>query len=708
MAGPESIVPPMLRLARLVAACALALLAALALLSSSAGAQATPGRSVVIAFWSAPIIDNYSLVGLPKGHEPHDLFLRDLARDPRLSLGLLSSVQGDYSEEQALLDISQGTRQPSSLYSPRNPYPLRLDTTTSTVLDWQRSVRRAHKVSITLKPGLLASSVPGGGAYVGVGGRNTVAAVAAANEHGRVAAVSLGPAQTLATRVQQMAARKRLVVVGVSPDAAGRAQIDQLVANRPAQQLLFVAYLPPTPPQQSLSSPASRLLKQTAFAMGRTGKVGGVTSATTRQDGLVSTIDIAPTVLDYLHVKVPKKVRGTDIKAGSRVSAAHLENLRRRWSDVRSSRQASSMRGVVAVAGIVFLVLGLLRGIRAAVAPALRIGALGLMWWPTTVLISAAVEPSTRLKETAIVAVLAIALAIVTDRVVRWPRGPAVPAAVGLAAYTIDLAFGGDLLTRSVLGPSVAFGARFYGVSNELEPLLPILLLVGLAAVMTGRPLTRRTPWIYAGAGLLLGIVVGWGRLGADVGGVITVGLAVAAATLVMLPGGITKRSVIVALLVPVAAIGGLILLDLGLSGGDHLSRNLLRTENSRELWELVARRYELAFRVLKSGRTPAYFLGVVLAVLFAIRNRRWLYGESPHRAWIAVMVGGLGAGIGGMLANDSGPILLVNSVVALATVTAYLLAGTRARVLTQEPAAPAPGPPPPPGERPAETVLAG
>ena len=158
-----------------------------------------------------------------------------------------------------------------------------------------------------------------------------------------------------------------------------------------------------------LASPASRLFKQTAFAMGRTGKVGGVTSATTRQDGLVSTIDIAPTVLDYLHVKVPKKVRGTDIKAGSRVSAAHLENLRRRWADVRSSRQASSMRGVVAVAGIVFLVLGLLRGIRAAVAPALRIGALGLMWWPTTVLISAAVEPSTRLKETAIIAVASAA-----------------------------------------------------------------------------------------------------------------------------------------------------------------------------------------------------------------------------------------------------------------------------------------------------------
>ena len=70
------------------------------------------------------------------------------------------------------------------------------------------------------------------------------------------------------------------------------------------------------------------------------------------------------------------------------------------------------------------------------------------------------------------------------------------------------------------------------------------------------------------------------------------------------------------------AAIAFLIVIDLGLSGGDHLSRNLLRTENSGELWELVSRRYELAFRVLKSGRTPAYFLGAALAVAFALRNR--------------------------------------------------------------------------------------
>jgi hypothetical protein len=707
-AGLESIVPPMFRPARLVAACALALLALLAVFAAPAGAQGDAGRRVVLAVWAAPVTTNYSLAGLQKGQEPRDLFLRTLARQPGLSVGLLSTVQGDYSEEQALLDMSQGTRQPSSLYSPRAPYALHLDRATSAFPDWARTVKRAHDVSVTLKPGLLAGSIPGGGGYVGVAGTNTVPAIAAANQQGRVTELSLGPVATLAARVQRMTATRRLVVVGVPPDAAGRAQLDQLVAGRAASELLLVSYLPPTPPKLALTTAPSRLYKQTAFGMGRQGKRGSVTSDTTRHDGLVSAIDVMPTILDYLDVDVPKKVRGTDIKVGGGIRAPRLEELRRRWSDVRSSRQSSSMRGVIAVAGIAFLILGLWRGLRAAVAPSLRLAALGLMWWPTTVLISAAIEPSTRLKETAIIAVLAILLALITDRLLPWPRGPALPAAVGLVVYTIDLAFGGDLLTRSVLGPSVAFGARFYGVSNELEPLLPILLLVGLAAVLTGRPVTRRTPVVYAVAGLLLAIVVGWGRLGADVGGVITVGLAIAAATLVMLPGGITWRAVVVAALVPVAAIGGLILLDLGLSGGDHLSRNLLRIENAGQLWELVSRRYELAFRVLKSGRTPAYFLGAGLAVAFAIRNRRWLYGGTPHRAWIAVLVGGLGAGLGGMLANDSGPILLINSILALGAVTAYLLGGTRARALADAAASTPPGPSPPPGERPAETVLTG
>jgi hypothetical protein len=145
-AGLESIVPPMFRPARLVAACSLALIALLAVVATPAGAQGDAGRRVVLVVWSAPVAANYSLAGLEKGQEPHDVFLRSLAAQPGLSIGLLSTVQGDYSEEQALLDISQGTRQPSSLYSPRAPYAQHLDPATASFADWARTVKRAHDV----------------------------------------------------------------------------------------------------------------------------------------------------------------------------------------------------------------------------------------------------------------------------------------------------------------------------------------------------------------------------------------------------------------------------------------------------------------------------------------------------------------------------------------------------------------------------------
>ena len=653
---------------------------------------------MVIAFYTAYPTDVLAFAGAQKPYEPQDTFLRYLGDKPQLQLGLWSSIQGEYTQPQALLDVSQGTRQSTALYKPRKILNLPFDVATSSFPDWPAISHRAKTVSVTIKPGLLAGSIPGGGAYAGVLGESPVPAIAAANTSGRVTRFSLGPLTTLARRAQQLSSRQRLVVVGVPPGPAGRAQLDALIAARTPDELLMVAQLPPSPPDRAITRPPPRYFKQPGFAI-ENGGTGSPTSGTTRRDGLISSIDLAPTALDWLGIDAPKKMRGEVIESGNAQSAKQLEKLRRRWTDVRGSRQSSSFRAVIALAGVIFLIIGAFRGIGAAIGPALRYGALGLMWWPTMVLASAALQPQARLVEAAFIASTSILLAIITDRLLRWPRGPILPVAVCLVAYTADLAAGGELLTRSALGPSVAFGARFYGISNELEPLLPILLLTGLAAALSGHPVTRRTPVIYAVAGFILAVIVGWGKLGADVGGVITIGMGVAVATLVMLPGGITIRSLIVTALVPVAAIGLLILIDLGLSGGDHLSRNLLRTENSSELWELVSRRYELAFRVLKTGRTPAYFLAAALGVAFAVKNRRWLYANLPHRAWVATLIGGLAAGVAGTVTNDSGPVLLVNAVLALAGVTAYLLGGTQAKAVELKDRAEAaaesgPGPP--------------
>ena len=593
---------PVLRLGRVAALCALAGLLAGALAAAPAVAQEP--RTAILAVWQAGPRDNLVFAGPDGPDEPQDLFLRHLGANPRLSLGLMASIQGDYNQEQALLDITQGTRQSTFIYEPRDIVPLSFQARGGggRLSGWEADVRRAATVSTTLRPGLLASTIPGGAGYAGVADANADASIAAADRQGRIAAASLGPAATLAQRTRQLLASKRFVVVGLPADSTGLRALDQLIATRAPGELVLVTQLPFTPPERSVGEAAVRYFKQPAFAMADGPPTGSVTSGTTRQPGLVSSIDVAPTVLEHLGVAVPARMRGQRIEESERLSALRLEQLRRRWADVRNQRQSASMRAIVALTGVIVLLLGALRGFTLTLVSALRVGALGLMWWPAMVLASAALEPGPRLLESFLIAGGAVGLGALTDRFVAWPRGPLVPAAATLAFYTIDLAGGLHLLTRSVLGPSLAFGARFYGISNELEPLFPIFLLAGLAAILTGRQTSRRIALLYGVCGVVLGLIVGWGRLGADVGGVLTVAGAMAVATLVMLPGGITRRAVVIAVLTPVAALAALIAVDLALSGGSHLARNLLRAEGIGELWELVTRRYVLAFQALIRG----------------------------------------------------------------------------------------------------------
>jgi len=652
--------------------CTLAALAGAAALPAAAAAR----TSVVLAFWSATPQQNLNFDKGKDTYEPKDTFLRELEARHGMSIGFFSAIQGDYNQQQAFLDISQGSRQSNALYQPRDPVPLTVQPAGggATIKDWDLARKRAKKVSVTIRPGLLASQIRGGAAYVGVTGLNDFGAIVAADEPGRVAAFSLGTAVSIPSRTQALLRAKRFVTVNLPVGAEGRAALDGLLQTRSPGELIMIAHLAPTPPQFGLTRPPTRFYKLPAFGYFDGRAVGrGVSSITTRQSGLISSIDLLPTVLDHLGIKVPDKARGEPVRLGKRLKASRLEQLRRRWSDVRAGRQGSSLRSVLALAFLVTLLIGIFKGLGRAVAPGLRIGALGAMWWPTFVLAAGLVEPQKRLPESAFIAGMSIIAAGITDRVLPWPRGPILPAAVGLAAFTLDLALGTDILTRSALGPSVTFGARYYGISNELEPLLPIMLLVGIAALFTRREPSRRLTVIYVLAGLGLGIVVGWGRLGADVGGVLTVGGGFTVATLVMLPGGITKRSIAIAALVPFLAIGGLIAIDLLLSGGDHLTRNLTRSQGLTDLYELVARRYELAYKVLINGRTPFFFLGAGIAVAFAVRNRAWLYAPLRGRVWHAALLGGLGCGIIGALTNDSGPVLLTNAVMALAAITAYI-----------------------------------
>jgi hypothetical protein len=589
---------------------------------------------------------------------------------PELALGMLSATQSGYSPQQALLDITAGTRTSRGTYNPKTPPDMSLlpippaapdGSASGQIVNWLAAVARAETAPADIVPGLLASSVPGGGGYAGIHGQTNLEAVVAARRAGVVDTVSLGPGDTVAARANALLARERLVVALLPPGYAGDRQLDELIAARRHGELLIAMEDPPpfTGPQ----------LLWTGIA-GLGPADAGFTSATTHIDGVVAAIDLLPTILRHLGEPVPDEVRGQPIRIAGPRDADALRALDDRLSVIASRRIPALETFLLTWLGVILLA-GTLRD-RAGVRFGMRIGGLAVMWLPSLLLLSAALAPSEQ-AELFLIAGGSFALALLTDRLLPWPRGPAAPTFVALAAYAVDLANHSHLVIRSLLGPSPRSGSRFYGLGNELEIALTIVLLVALAALLRNRGRTRGNALAFVLGGIALAVIVGSGRLGADVGGIFTIAGGAAVATLMLLPGGVTKRAIALAIAAPLAGLAALAALDLATSGDGHFTRTVLHGSASDQL-NTFERRYELAWSIVSSGYAPLLTLLCGLAVAYAIVHRDRVYAPIRGDAvWRAALGGGLAASIAGSLFNDSGPLLLFIGIVAIGFVTAYL-----------------------------------
>ena len=638
--------------------CLLAPSAALAQSSASQGSAARgdavgaalSGPRVVIAFLPLPTQRRTE----DDVTEPQLAFrpiLDRLAARASLSIGMSSAAQGQYDPFQALLDITQGTRVSLSSYEPKRPPELLLNSDGrggGFFQGWLEQGLRAESAPAEILPGLLAASVPGGAAYVGVSGRTQREALVAANRAGRVDATSIGSSRDVARRVRDQLRSHRLVVAGLPTGIAGDGALDALIEAHRARELLIVMQTPP-------DRRGAQLLPVGVLGLGGPQQLR---SDTTHLDGIIAGIDVLPTTLEWLGIAVPGHVKGQPIRLVPGRSAAALESRADRLRVVLP-RRLPALWTLIGAWLVVFLAAVLVAD-RRGQRWALRVGALAVLWVPAVVLLTAALEPS-RTMELMLVAVLALAFAALTDAFVRWPRGPALPALAGVAAYVIDLAFGSPLIIRSLLGPNPLFGSRFYGIGNELEATLSALMIIGIGALLFGRGRSRGGVAAFAAGGVALAVAVGAGRLGADVGGVITVAAGAATAALLMLPGGLTARALLVALAAPAVALAALAAIDLTTGGDAHFTRTVLRADDSGALWDVVTRRYELAGRAVIRGFMPAATLIAVLAIAVGIRHReRILAPVGDDAGWLAAMGGTIAVGMGGALFNDSGPVLLL------------------------------------------------
>ena len=526
-----------------------------------------------------------------------------------MSVGLMSPVTGGYEPGQLPLDVSQGARIPTRLYDDDLP-ALRLSG--GRLGGWAAVLERAADAPGDLEPGLMAATLERAGRRVAYAGGGFLAP-AAADRAGRVDGAR-----------GAMPAPGTVLVADLPGLAAVRA------AARLPDTLVIVFARPP-----------AERLRLLPAGMAGPGEEGMLRSATTRRDGLIAATDIAPTVLRHMGVAVPGDIQGQEIERTGDPALDELRTLAARL-DVVTSRRGPALLAFAALL------------LAAALVAGRRIPLLAVLWLPSIALLAAALRPSEAV-EVALLAAGPVVLAFATDRLVPWPRGPWVPAAAALGLHALDLIRGSDLIGQAVTGPNPAGGARFYGVGNELETLLSLTLLLGVGAWLSPDP-GKRAPVVFGVAGALGALVLGAGRLGADVGAVITLGAGTAAAVVASLPGGPTRRAVAIAVATPLAAVALLGLVDLATGGDSHFARSVLGADEGGDLGEVARRRIEGSLSGLgKPGAIVATLAAVAALAALAARRGRFdvprPLGAALVGCWFAVVAGALG--------NDSGPLIL-------------------------------------------------
>ena len=340
------------------------------------------------------------------------------------------------------------------------------------------------------------------------------------------------------------------------------------------------------------------------------GEPSGLTSGTTGRDGVVSSLDVEPSIRVFLGL-TPGVGPGAPIRIEGEAPTALAE----RYGEWRRSAAP------VGLAVLIFALASLAAALVLAIGPWTGAGRLVSLWvlFSTAVLVAlvpAGLLPDLRLP--VVLAAIAVIAALVTAGALAaggasTTRPVALVAGTGLALVVLDAAFGWPTGLTPLLGGSALEGIRFFGLGN---PYAGIVLSGAVLVAALVRP--------WAGVALLLGaaLFAGLPFLGADLGGGLTL---FAAATLwysLRFRGRFGWREVV---LTAAALLAGLALLVAAHtvlpSGATHVAR-AVEGAGPGDLVELFLHRLRLNLEA--TSAVPTAWLAVLgLPAWLAVAWRR-------------------------------------------------------------------------------------
>ena len=490
--------------------------------------------------------------------------------------------------------------------------------------------------------GTLREALEGAGARTGAVGQVPLTAA--------VRSALLGSGQL---EEGEAAARSSELVIFQSP-----LDMFSILSGSTADEILFMVSAPALSPEiraggdeispviVARGNPDELNFREGAYCPPAAGCARGLTSDTTRRDGIVSNVDVAPTILDFLGVPIPDEMTGSPI----RIEGEPPTRLHQRYLQYQRIHTPLGLLALAIALVTLFVSVGVILFWRSA--PRAAVGVLGILAVVSValpvVMLPASLLP--RLTYSVVLSTLAAGAAVVTMFTVGWGRGrPTMPVAVvaglGMGAVIVDGALGWPAMLTPLLGDSALEGVRFYGMGNAYAGvyMAGAILLASRIPPVAGMAL-------LAAAGLLAGLP----GFGAELGTSFTLFAAAGLWYMIRVRQRFGLREVAVAAGVALVGLAAILLIHRFSPDPTHVTRVV--DGSPGDILATFGRR--LALNVRNTSATPAAWLIVALLPVWLMVAWNGLGPFGPalrkHPSWRDASIVLALASIIGFLVNDT------------------------------------------------------
>lgn len=440
--------------------------------------------------------------------------------------------------------------------------------------------------------------------------------------------------------------------------------------------------LTPCPPNEAISD---RYWFAPVIMAGSGIEPGVLTSPTTKRDGIITNLDIAPTILSHFGLDKAQEMVGFPVKTiPSLDPVSFLVDLEEK------SRAIYLQRPVLAHIYVTIQIIGVVLALIAILykwkqAPYFKYFLLAMLAVPLSLVLLPLFEVRNVYLAIAITTLITSSLVYISLKTGRrQDLDPFVMIALSTSLVIIvDILLGSPLMKESPLSYDPMVGARFYGIGNEFMGVLIGSSIIGTVGLLERQKVSPKSPMLYLVPvfWFFIAVVMALPNLGTNVGGTIAAVAGFSYTFLLLMDVRLSWQRIALLGLSIIGVLFVMMFIDSMRSpeNQSHIGRtaSLIRTGGLEEIFNIIFRKAAVNLKLILNVTMWARVFLVSILVLSVLFFKPVGVMSVIRHKYLTIYKGLMGIVVAAVIAlifNDSGIVAAATMMIFASAPLTYLV----------------------------------